>query len=131
MIPSLIRQLLKGEEPSLTAGEQLWDYLHVEDAARAFIAVAEFQAEGVFNLGSGEAHSLRDTIEQICELINPNAKLGFGKMPYRPDQVMRLQADIRLLNDTTTWKPSITIEDGLRDTVEWFSRRYVNPPTKA
>jgi nucleoside-diphosphate-sugar epimerase len=130
MIPSLIKQLLQGHEPSLTAGEQLWDYLHVEDAACAFIAVAEGQVEGVFNLGSGEAHSLRHTIEQIRDLINPNAKLGFGKLPYRPDQVMRLQADVRLLTKAAVWKPLITIKEGLRDTVEWFSKQYVNQPTK-
>jgi nucleoside-diphosphate-sugar epimerase len=120
MIPSLIRQLLKGEEPSLTAGEQLWDYLHVEDAARAFIAVAERQAEGVFNLGSGAAHSLRTTIETIRDLINPRLPLGFGRVPYRSDQVMRLQADIRRLTLEVDWKPSISLEEGLKDTVNWY-----------
>ena len=119
MIPSLIKQLLRGDTPQLTAGEQQWDYLHVNDAAMAFIAVAKQRAEGVFNLGSGNAPSLRSTIEQIRDLINPNASLGFGIVPYRSDQVMHLQADIRRLNRATGWTPEIPLTDGLRETVEW------------
>jgi nucleoside-diphosphate-sugar epimerase len=44
--------------------------------------------------------------------------------------VMRLQADVRLLTKAAVWKPLITIKEGLRDTVEWFSKQYVNQPTK-
>src|SRR5690606_19106744 len=52
MVPSLIRALLRGDRPSLTAGEQIWDYLHVDDAARAVERVAEEPgASGIFNLG--------------------------------------------------------------------------------
>jgi UDP-glucose 4-epimerase len=120
MIPSLIKQLLNGQQPELTAGEQLWDYLHVADAARAFVAVGTAEAEGVFNLGSGEAPSLRSTIERIKNLIDPHASLGFGIVPYRPDQVMILQAKIEKLVNLTNWKPRISLEDGLSETVVWY-----------
>lgn len=120
MIPSLIKQLLRGDTPKLTAGEQQWDYLHVNDAAMAFIAVAKQRAGGVFNLGSGDAPSLRCTIERIRDLINPKANLGFGMVPYRSDQVMHLQADIRRLNRATGWTPEIPLAEGLRETVEWL-----------
>lgn len=120
MIPSLIKQLLRGDTPKLTAGEQQWDYLHVNDAATAFIAVAKQRAEGVFNLGSGNAPSLRSTIEQLRDLVNPRASLGFGMVPYRSDQVMHLQANIRRLNRSTAWTPEIPLTEGLRETVEWL-----------
>jgi nucleoside-diphosphate-sugar epimerase len=109
--------------PKLTAGEQLWDYLHVSDAARAFVAVAQHRAEGVFNLGSGEAPSLRSTIEHIRDLVSPGAALGFGQVPYRNDQVMRLQAVNSKLRQCTDWQPMVSLNDGLQETVTWFTQK--------
>lgn len=123
MIPSLIRQLISGQVPKLTAGEQQWDYLHVSDAARAFVAVAEYRAEGAFNLGSGEAPSLRSTIEHIRDLVSPSATLGFGQVPYRNDQVMRLQAMNTKLRHCTNWQPMVALKDGLHETVTWFAQQ--------
>lgn len=119
MLPTLIRSLLDGKRPVLTSGEQLWDYLHVDDAASAFLAVASARATGVFNLGYGEAIQLQTIIQTVRNLINPELPLGFGEVPYRPDQVMRLQADISKLSASTHWRPLKSPSLGLRDLVEW------------
>ena len=113
MLPSLISCLHRGERPALTRGEQLWDFLHVEDAARAFVAAAESHTNGVFNLGSGEANPLRKVIEMVRDLINPALPLGFGEVPYRPDQVMCLQADIMRITSETGWRPQTPLLEGL------------------
>jgi nucleoside-diphosphate-sugar epimerase len=123
MIPYLIRALLRGEEPALTPGEQRWDYLFVEDVAAAAYAVAKSpEAEGVFNLGSGTAHTLRKIIERIRDAIDPSLPLGLGKVPYRPDQVMHLQADPSKLKTVTGWEPQTGLDEGLERTVEWHRR---------
>lgn len=120
LIPSVIRSLLRGEHLSLTSGEQSWDYLYVEDAAEAIFrtAVTE-EAQGVFNLSSGEAHTVREIAERIRNLIDPSASLGFGEIPLRADQVMHLQADIAKLQAATGWTPRTSLAEGLRRTVEW------------
>lgn len=121
LIPYLTLELLAGRTPRLTAGEQIWDYLHVEDAARAVCAVAAAeQAAGVFNLGSGEGRPLRDIIVQLRDRIAPGRELGFGEIPYRPDQVMHLVADIGRLQRVVGWRPVVSLEAGLAGTVEWF-----------
>jgi UDP-glucose 4-epimerase len=121
MIPYLILTLLRGERPALTGGEQRWDYLYVEDAAEAIAGAVDNEAAyGVFNLGSGTAHSLRSIIEAIRDLIDPALPLGFGEVPYRPDQVMHLCADITRLKKATGWAPRIELEEGLRQTVAWY-----------
>jgi len=121
MIPSLIRSLCRRERPALTAGEQLWDYLYVEDAAEAISDVAETpDASGVFNLGSGRVQTIRRVVEMIRDQIDPSLPLGFGEVPYRPDQVMHLQADVSRLCSVTGWTPRTPLEDGLRRTVESF-----------
>ena len=126
MIPTLIRALLNGERPALTAGEQLWDYLHVDDASRAFVAVADAGMTGIFNLGSGVAVPLRKVIETIRDLIDPGLSLGFGEVPYRPDQVMRLHADVKELRLATNWQPMIDLQSGLRELVNWHRLGKLN-----
>jgi len=121
MIPSLIRHLGKGLRPALTQGEQLWDYLYVDDAAAAFAAVAKARISGLYNLGSGAAIPLRGVIEQIRDSINPALELGFGEIPYRPDQVMHLQANIDKLKAGAAWAPATPLQTGLSATIEWFS----------
>lgn len=124
MIPDLILKLLRGEKPSLTLGEQRWDYLYVEDAVEAIWRVAITpEAQGIFNLGSGEAHSIRSIVERIRDLIGPDLSLGFGEVPYRSDQIMHLQADISHLRQVTGWSPQVRLDEGLRRTVEWFREK--------
>lgn len=121
MIPYVARALLRGERPSTTAAQQRWDYIYVKDAAEAVVAVASSDtASGVFNLGSGTAAPLRDVIEAIRREVDPDLPIGFGEVPYRPDQVMHLEADIGRLVSSTGWRPRTGIEEGIRSTVNWY-----------
>ena len=119
LIPYLIRTLLDGKTPKVTHAAQLWDYIHVDDVAHAIICTLNAQACGIFNLGSGRAQSLRTTIEYIRDLIDPQIQIAFGEVPYRPDQVMHLEADITALTSTTGWIPKISMEDGLSSLVNY------------
>lgn len=123
LIPYLIRALLAGQKPSLTKAEQLWDYIYIEDVASAIRAVLDTNdAEGVFNLGSGHSLKLRTVIEKIRDFIDPDLPLGFGEVPYRPDQVMHLEADITRLTGLTGWFPKADIDITIEKTVDWYSR---------
>jgi UDP-glucose 4-epimerase len=120
LIPMLITEMLAGRRPRTTLGTQAWDWLHVEDVARALLAVAATPtAEGLFNLGSGRAVPVKSVIERIRDLAAPGLELVFGEIPFRPDQVMHMQADISRLTAATGWTPAIPIEEGLAATVAW------------
>ena len=118
LIPYLIREIASGNSPKLTKCEQLWDYLYVEDAAKAILSVAYTQATGIFNLGSGVAIPLKEVVETLKNFVNPTIQPEYGAVPYRPDQVMHLQADITRIKTLTGWEPKITIEQGLLETVK-------------
>ena len=122
LLPYVIRILLRKERPALTPAEQHWDFLHVADAAAAIHQVLALPAEGIFNLGSGTAPFLRETIEAVRGLIDPSLPLGFGEVEYRTDQVMWLQADTGRLN-ALGWQPQIPLLDGLEETIAWFRDR--------
>jgi nucleoside-diphosphate-sugar epimerase len=123
LIPYLIKSLIAKERPSLTAAEQLWDYIYVEDVASAIRSVVDSEnARGVFNLGSGQAYKLKTIIEKIRDLIDPKLPLGFGEVQYRSDQVMHLQADIARLNKATGWLPKADLDQAIKETVTWYAR---------
>ncbi|HUQ28993.1 MAG TPA: NAD(P)-dependent oxidoreductase [Usitatibacter sp.] len=123
MIPYLALKLLHRERPAVTAAEQLWDYIYVDDAAAAIASVVRSEhAAGIFNLGSGTAPRLRDIIEMVRDAIDPSLPIGFGEVPYRPDQVMHLEADIGRLRRATGWEPRVPLPQGIRQTVEWYAK---------
>jgi nucleoside-diphosphate-sugar epimerase len=126
LIPYLIRTLLAGEKPSLTKAEQIWDYIHVNDAAAGVIAALDVGARGFFNLGSGQERPLSDIISMIRDAIDPSLPLGLGEVPYRPDQVMHLAADITALSSASGWRPAVSLESGIAETVAWHQKEKLN-----
>ncbi len=121
MVMSLISSLLKGERLSLTAGEQVWDYLYADDVGEAMLALAEYGADGgIYPIGSGVARPLREYIETIRDLIDPSLPLGFGEVPYHDKQVMHICADISKLCEDTGFVPSVEFAEGASKTIEWF-----------
>ena len=123
MLPSVILDFLARKKPALTPGEQVWDYLYVDDVAEAICAVLDREVTGVFNLGSGTTATIRAIVEQVRDLIDPSLPIGFGEIPYRNDQVMHLEADITCLTSATGWHPAVGLERGLKQTVEWYRER--------
>ncbi len=124
MVTSTIRKLLNGEKPAFTLGEQKWDYLYSEDAARALLLLGECSnANGVYCLGSGEVKSLKEYILMMRDAINPYAELGFGELPYGQKQVMYLCADLDKLHRDTGFQPKIPFEEGIKRTIYWMKKR--------
>lgn len=129
MIPQVIRRLLNGERPSLTAGEQLWDYLYAGDAAQALYRLALCGRDGgVYPVGSGIARPLREYVEILRDAIDPGLPLGFGEVPYGAKQVMHLEADIGMLRADTGFMPATRFETGIRRTIEWVKSLPAGEP---
>lgn len=121
MVMSGIIKMLNQERPQYTKGEQMWDYLYCEDAARAFYLAAEQGIDGsVYCIGSGQVRPLAEYITVIRDTIDPDIEIGFGEVPYYDKQVMYLCADIENLQRDTGFQPEISFEEGIRRTVQWY-----------
>ena len=96
--------------------------------ARCLAVAATPKAEGLFNLGSGRAVAVKSVVERIRDLAAPGMELVFGEIPYRPDQVMHMEADISRLTAATGWTPRIPIEEGIAATVAWCRARAASAP---
>ena len=116
LIPAVAAALARGEAPKCTAGTQLWDYLHIDDAAAGTLAAATTgRATGTFNLSSGRPVAVRAIVERLRDLIAPGLALRFGEVPFGPAQIMHLEGVRSKLTGATGWEPAIDTLAGLGD----------------
>ncbi|MDR2734408.1 MAG: NAD(P)-dependent oxidoreductase [Spirochaetota bacterium] len=115
-ISYLISTIGKGERPSLTSCEQVYDCCYVKDADRAFLLVGEKGKDGaVYVLGSGNVCKLRSLVEKLRDIINPSVPLGFGEKQGGSNLSLFLMADISQLEADTGYRPSYSITEGFED----------------
>lgn len=126
LISYVIAELKMNKSPELTKCEQIWDYLHCDDAARAILAVAQKGIHGkTYPLGSGTARKLSEYISAIRDLVAPDITIRFGVKDYYPHQPMYLKADISELIKDTGWIPEIKFKDGINTIIESSKIFYV------
>jgi nucleoside-diphosphate-sugar epimerase len=119
-----IRQVVEDHEVQIYGdGEQLRDFVYVDDAADAFLrAGASDRSNGqVFNVGGAEAISLR----QLVELLISVAGTGRYRLVGWPEDKKAIDigdfhADSSLITRTLGWEPTTSLRDGLRRTVEFY-----------
>lgn len=122
LLPSLFEKLNRGERVPLSAGLQVRDFLHVDDAAEGLMALAlaatASHGRGVVNLCSGEGVSVRDFARHVARAMAvPDTLLGFGDLDLRPDDVMHLAGSTAALKSLCDWRPRLSIEAGIREAV--------------
>jgi nucleoside-diphosphate-sugar epimerase len=120
LIPYVVLTLLKGEVAKCTSGEQIRDFLHVEDAASAVWAVAKSDLSGPVNIGSGQPTKVRTIVQTIAQHLQREENLVLGALPTDPQEPLVLLADVRRLASVVGWKPSLTLKEGVAKTCEWW-----------
>ncbi|MGN0367696.1 MAG: NAD-dependent epimerase/dehydratase family protein [Wujia sp.] len=113
-----IDKLLRGEKPSLTKLEQLWDYVHIDDVVDGLYLLGEKGKDNVFyTLGKGDNQPLYKYIETIRDIIDPSLPLGIGEKPYHSDKMPCSCTDLTAIYRDTGFEPKIDFEDGIRDVI--------------
>lgn len=98
----------------------MWEYIFVGDVAAAVAAALDCDAIRAFSRGSGRPAPLSSIMDSLRDLSEPAMALAFGQVPYRPDQVMYLEAGITAPKTAIGWEPCTTsLEHGLEQTLEW------------
>jgi UDP-glucose 4-epimerase len=124
LVPYVILSLLRGEAPRLTSGRREIDWVYVGDVADAFVAAAvvEDAAHASVDVGSGTACSIRSLVDRLVELIDPVTLPAFGAIEDRPLEQIRV-ADVETAAQAIGWRPRVTLDAGLRRTVDWYRRQ--------
>jgi nucleoside-diphosphate-sugar epimerase len=121
-IPSVICSLLGNEPARCTHGNQQRDFLFVEDAADALVALLESNVRGPVNVASGQAVALKEIAYKIGELLNRTELLQLGAIPAATNDPPLLVADVKRLHQEVGWSPRFDLDQGLTRTVEWWQR---------
>jgi len=120
-INTTLRKILRLEPLEFTAGTQNYDFIHVEDAARALIAIGERgNAHHSYVIGSGGAKPLRQFVETVGRILAPGRELRFGDIPYTGIQLPVDAFSIEKLKADTGFYPEIPFEDGILRTMNWI-----------
>lgn len=123
LIPQVIYGCLKNEAFPVSEGAQLRDFCFIDDLIEGIIvaAISENSVGEVFNLASGMPISVRSVIELILEVVG-KGKPMWGKVCYRPGENMCLFASIDKAKSVLGWNPKVSLEEGIRVTVDFYKR---------
>jgi UDP-glucose 4-epimerase len=122
VIPLFIRRLLEGRELVVYGdGSQTRDFVFVTDLADGLVRAAEADGVGgeVFQLASGVETSVNDLISMLAELSGRKPEVR--REPPRPGEILRNYSLIEKAEQRLDYAPSVSLEDGLRRTYDWFS----------
>ncbi|MDE5785965.1 MAG: NAD-dependent 4,6-dehydratase LegB [Duncaniella sp.] len=127
IIPTIISQIASGKR-TIQVGDltPTRDFNFVADTAEGFIALAEApDIEGrEINIATGTEVSMRDTLETIARVLGCEVDFVTDPARLRPagSEVFRLCGDNTLITSLTSWRPRVSLEEGLRTTAEWFTQ---------
>lgn len=124
LVPYTILALLHGENPRLSSGTRVCDFIYVLDVVRGLLkASIQPGLEGqTLDLGTGIRTSVREMVELLVELCGGTGQPVFGALPDRLDERPRI-ADIDSTRRLLAWEPIWSLRDGLVETIEWYRVR--------
>ncbi len=124
IIPTIIGQALDGGIVHLGSLKPTRDLNFVSDTVEGFLrAAAEKRAIGrVINIGSGHEISIGSLAELVGSILGIPLSIASDKARLRPEksEVERLLADNRIAEELLGWRPSVTLQDGLLQTIHWL-----------
>jgi nucleoside-diphosphate-sugar epimerase len=126
VVAAAARAAVTGEPLACTSGEQLRDFLYVDDVASAFAALVSSEATGCFDIGSGQGVPLRDVLLTLEELAGVDGIIRLGAVQDR-DEPASIVADATQLRNEVGWQPCYELRDGLERTLEWWREAILAP----
>ena len=118
LIPSVIAALLAGRPVALSHCRQERDFIFAPDLADLLVALLGGSRDGVFNVGTGKARTLRTVVESIAQKLGGSELLRFGEVSSPPNEPIRLIADMTKVADQVGWSAPTAFEAGLDEVVE-------------
>jgi len=130
LIPLVINNAVKGKSlPVYGDGENVRDWLYVGDHCSALLTMLERGQPGQkYNIGANCEKRNIDVVEMICDYLDKRLGLTGGRprrelIEYVPDRLghdRRYALDASKIHNELQWKPSVTFEEGIVETIEWY-----------
>lgn len=121
VVPRFIDQALKGDDMTVFGdGSQTRSFTYVSDQVNGILRLASLErARGeVINIGNTKETTVLELAELIKKITNSSSNITFHELPE--DDPKRRCPDITKANEILQWEPKVTLEEGLKHTIEWF-----------
>jgi len=112
-------QMLRGQPVTINgSGEQVRDFVHVRDCARANLMVLDKGSGRIFNLGVGQGTSINQIFAHLKEIVGYPHEAQYG--PPKIGETFKIYLDANSAKKDIGWVPLIALKEGLRETVSYF-----------
>jgi CDP-glucose 4,6-dehydratase len=131
LIPELVAAALDGRAPRIRSdGTPERDFLYVEDAVAAYLAIADALdvedagARGeAFNAGGGRPVSVREVVDTLGRVVGRPLEAVYDPARTTPGEISRQYVSVEKIERVTGWRPQVDLEEGLARTLEWYRAR--------
>ena len=125
LINTSLRKMLNGEHCAFSAGEQLYDFIYIDDAAEAFIRLGEKgRANKTYYIGSENPRPLREYILEMRDCVDPEIELGLGELEYNGITLTYDEFDRNAIRVDTGFVPKIEFRRGINKTIRWLKGEH-------
>ncbi len=131
VVSNFIMQALQGKSITVYGdGSQSRSFCYVDDLIDGFVKLMDTPDDftGPVNLGNPDEFTILELAEKVIELTGTKSGIVFKPLPY--DDPTQRQPDIRLAEKTLKWKPEVKLEDGLKETINYFRKLIDDPDIK-
>lgn len=123
MVNTTIRKCINGEAPQFTAGTQNYDFVYIDDVARAFRLIGENgKPFNEYLIGSSNAKPLKEFLLEMKEAIAPDLDFLFGDIPFTGVNLTLDEFDCSKTEEDTGFKAEISFGEGCKRTRDWWSQ---------
>jgi ADP-L-glycero-D-manno-heptose 6-epimerase len=120
MVYHLAQQMKAGQRPRIFKhGEQKRDFVYVKDAVEGSIRAFDAKASGIYNVGTGQARSFNELVDVLNKCLGTNLQPDYIDNPHAHYQDFT-QADLTNARSALGYEPRFTLEDGVRDYMQWL-----------
>ena len=123
VVSNFIVQALKGEDITIFgSGQQTRSFCYVDDLIEGMLRLMDSPADftGPVNMGNPGEFTMLELAEKVLRLVGGKSKLTFHPLPE--DDPKQRQPDIALAKAQLGWEPKVGLEDGLKETIDYFRK---------
>ena len=127
LVSSVTLALLRNQIARCTDGQQLRDFMHVDDVARALVSVLDNAFVGPINIASGNEVAISQVVGTIADQLDRRHLLSLGAVPRAAGEPRKLVASTARLK-ALRFEPNFDLASGLADSIAWWRRAAQSPP---
>ena len=121
LVNTSLRKMLNKEHCAFSAGNQLYDFVYITDAAKMFIEIGKHGiANRTYYIGSQEPRPLKEFLCEMRDQVDPKIEIGLGEIPFNGVSLSYKEFDINAVKKDTGYIPEVTFAQGIKNTLEWI-----------